>query len=121
MNLAKILHHRVLITDGGKYSKPETTFEVVELNILGENSQNIVVDDLSFTTISKTKNDYATCLDKKHIGITANDHFWGNRISYSLYSVERKSASKIKKEIQSAIDAKFGFYSNGIDLGFIKG
>ena len=118
--MKKLLHHRVEITDGGKYGSRKNIFEIVEVNVLAENNWNIVLNDRNYTVVKKEKSSYTTCINEKSIGVTANDSFWGNRITYSLYSYSRKRAGTIKKEIEEKINEKFGFYLSGVDLSIIK-
>lgn len=118
--MKKILHYRVVISDKTGLICDENEFIVENLNIIGENEINIVVDDLSFTTIKKEKHKYFTCVGKKEICLSANDSIWGNRITYSLYTFATKKASTIKKEIKEAVLAKFGFFITSLNLDCIK-
>lgn len=118
----KVKHYRVEIHDGtgiiGK-GHPESKFEVNEFNVIGENRENIVIDDRDFTTIRKQKSKYLTCLDDHSIGLNNNDTCWGSRITYSMYTYKTKRASTIKAEIEAKVQEKYGFFSKGFDLSFI--
>ncbi len=119
--MRKIKHYRVDVTDKQRAGiiGPEQKFEVKEFNVIGENDQNLVIDDLHFTTLSQKKRSYSTNLDDPSIHLYANDTVWGNRITYSLYTEKNKHASTIKKEIEAEVAKKYGFFSRGIDLSFI--
>jgi hypothetical protein len=118
----KVKKYTVEIHDGtgiiGR-GKPESIFQVKEYKIIGENEENIVIDNHEFTTIKKKKSTYSTCLDSHSIGLDNNDACWGNRISYSLYTLKSKRASTIKAEIEERIQKKYGFFAKSIDLSFI--
>jgi len=112
--------YHVELSDGTGIIKGGNVFEVNELNVLGENHRNIVVDDVDFTTIRKDKDKYYTCLDQPSICIYCNDNCWGNRVTYRLYTASTKKAATIRKEIEREIDKKIGFFRSGVDLSFIK-
>jgi hypothetical protein len=119
----KIKVYKVEITDGSGIigrGLPENTFTVEEFNVIAENKVNLVIDDISFTTLRLLKSDYMTCLDKPYISINNGDKCWGNRVSYTLYTEGRKTAKKIRAEIEAKLEMKFGFFRNGLDLSFIK-
>jgi len=111
--------HIVKISSGGILS-PENEFEIKEIEIIGENKDNLAINDHSFTTIRKEYCKYSICLDKASICLTTNDSCWGNRISYTLYSFSKKKPQTIKREIEAKIKEKFGFFLNGVDLSIIK-
>ena len=118
--MKKILHYEVEITDNTGIIKDNNKFTCTELNVIGENSLNIVVDDLHFTTVKKEKCKYSTYIGKESIYLNANDSVWGNRVTYSLFTYTKKRASKIKSEINAAIAKKYGFFISGVDLSIIK-
>lgn len=120
MEHKKIRRYYIEIADSTGIIGAKNEFVVTEFNVIGENAQNMVIDDLHFTTISKTPKDYNTSLDQKSISITVGDNVWGNRVTYSLYTFGEKKANAIKKEIEKAILKKVGFFIGGIDLSIIK-
>lgn len=119
--MKKVNYYRVEVTDpanpGVIGAKKE--FEVQEFNVIGENAKYIVIDDYCFTSLRKEKYDYDTCLDKPSISLNANDSCWGTRVTYSLYTEKTKRSATIKKEIEAAIEKKYGFFARGFDLSFI--
>jgi hypothetical protein len=119
--MKKINHYRVEVTDprNSGIIGPEKKFEAMELNVIGENEHCLAVDNAWFTTIKKKKCDWDTCLDQPSISLHANDSCWGTRVTYSLYTEKTKRASTIKKEIEAAIEKKYGFFAKGFDLAFI--
>ena len=95
-------------------------FDVTELNVIAENDRYIAVDDFRFTSIRKDGDSSLDCvLNKQSISLHANDHIWGDRISYTLYTDKVKRVSTIKKEIEAAIVKKYGFYLSSIDLSLL--
>lgn len=117
----KINYYRVEVTDpmnGGVFGN-EKKFEAVQFNVIGENERYIAIDNYNFTAIRKEKCDWDTCLDKPSICLYANDNVYGTRVSYTLFTEKVKRAATIKKEIEAAIQKKYGFFSRGFDLSFI--
>lgn len=115
-----IYHYKVRHFDGSGIIGAEKVFDVSELNVIGENEINIVVDDHSFTTVSKEKSDYRTSLETPQISINANDHIWGNGVRYDLFSFSSKKPLTIRKEIEKEIQKQLGFFTKSLNLGFIK-
>lgn len=120
--MKKIKHYRVEVTDARNPGiiGPKQEFKAIELNVVAENDRYIVINDSCFTSVSKEKSKYETCLEQTSIGLSANDSVWGNRITYSLYTTKTKRASTIKKEIEAEIAKKYGFFLGAIDLSFIS-
>jgi hypothetical protein len=120
--MKKINYYHVEVTDPSNSGiiGAKKSFEAMKLNVIGENERCLVVDNAWFTTIKKKKCDWDICLDKPGIGLHANDTVWGTRVTYSLYTKKTKRASTIKKEIEAAIEKKYGFFARGFDLSFIK-
>lgn len=117
----KINYYRVEVTDplntgiiGG-----DKKFEKQKFDVIGENDKYIAINDHRFTSLRKENSEWDTCLDKPSISLYANDKCWGTRVSYSLYTEKSKRASTIKKEIEAAIEKKYGFFARGFDLTFI--
>jgi hypothetical protein len=94
-------------------------FEAREFNVIGENERYIAIDDYAFTSIRKEKCDWDVCLEKPSIRLNANDSVYGTRVTYRLYTERTKRAATIKKEIEAAIEKKYGFFARGFDLSFI--
>lgn len=119
--MKKINHYQVEVTDPASPGiiGRDKKFEVTAFNVIGENDKYIAIDDYRFTSIRKEKSDWDTCLDKPSISLFANDSCWGTRVRYSLYTEKTKRASTIKKEIEAAIEKKYGFFARGFDLSFI--
>jgi len=119
--VSKVNYYHVEVTDpsnpGIIGAKKE--FERQEFNVIGENAKYIVVDNYAFTSLRKEKSDWDACLDKPSISLHANDSCWGTRVSYTLFTQKTKRASTIKKEIEAAIEKKYGFFARGFDLSFI--
>ena len=116
-----INHYRVEVVDpdyAGLMGR-DNTFKCSTHNVLGENDRRLVIDNFYFTSISKEKNGWDTCLDKPAISLYANDTCYGTRVTYSLYTEKAKRASTIRKEIEAAIEKKYGFFARGFDLSFI--
>lgn len=118
----KVLHYVVEISDGSGILGAENRFEVKEHRIIGENSINFVIDDLHFTTIARPGNRrYAgNTLGKPNISIRVRDDVWGSRVSYSLFTLRRKKAATIRKEIEEKMTKHLGFFLHGIDLSVVK-
>lgn len=119
--MKKINHYRVEVTDP---SNPgiigrEKKFEVMVFDVIGENNNYIAISDHRFTSIRKKNSEWDTRLNKPSISLYANDNCFGTRVSYSLYTEKSKRASTIKKEIEAAIEKKYGFFARGFDLSFI--
>lgn len=119
--MKKINYYCVEVTDplntgivGG-----DKKFEKQEFDVIGENNNYIAINDHRFTSLRKEKSEWDTCLDKPSISLHANDSCWGTRVLYSLYTEKSKRASTIKKEIEAAIEKKYGFFARGFDLSFI--
>lgn len=115
-----IRHYYVSISDHSGIIKGDNEFKVTELNVIGENSVNLVVDDIQFTTIRKSHDRYSTCLNHDRIHVNVSDSVWGSRVTYNLYTDRTKKASTIRKEIEQAIQQKVGFFTSRIDLSVIK-
>jgi hypothetical protein len=120
--MKKINYYRVEVTDplNGGILGGEKKFEMQEFKVIGENDKYIAIDNYAFTSIRKEKCDWDTCLDKPSIHLSANDSVYGTRVAYTLYTQKTKRASTIKKEIEAAIEKKYGFFARGFDLSFIK-
>jgi hypothetical protein len=117
----KINYYRVDVTsptDGGIMGA-DKKFDRQTFSVIGENNEYLAIDDHRFTSIRKKHCDWDTCLDKPSIGLHANDSVWGTRVTYSLYTEKTKRAGTIKKEIEAAIQKKYGFFARGFDLSFI--
>ena len=121
--MMKVIKYTVEIYDGSGIigrGKPLQEFKEEEFNVIAENKMNIVIDDLSFTTLRKTKCDYSTCLDVPSIGFSNNDNVWGNSIRYHLFSSSPINHKKIKTFIEKETSKRFGFFTGKLDLSFIK-
>jgi hypothetical protein len=119
--MKKINHYQVDVTDPlnpGIIGR-EQRFEVAAFDVIGENDKYIAINDYRFTSLRKAKSDWDACLDKPSISLHANNTVWGTRVTYSLYTEKTKRASTIKKEIEAAIQKKYGFFARGFDLSFI--
>lgn len=119
--MKKINYYRVEVTDplhSGILGR-EKKFEAEQFNVIGENEKYIAIDDFRFSSIRKQKADWDTCIDQPSISLYANDNVWGTRITYTLYTQKTKRAATIKKEIEAAIEKKYGFFARGFDLSFI--
>jgi hypothetical protein len=119
--MSKVNYYRVDVTDPANPGilGQSRKFEVEKFDVLGENGRYIVINNDTFTSIRKEKYDYDTCLDKPSISLFANDSCWGTRVTYTLFTMKTKRASTIKKEIEVAIEKKYGFFARGFDLSFI--
>jgi hypothetical protein len=117
----KIKHYKVEIADGsGVLRDVKNVFKCDEYNVIAENEHRLVIDDAMFTSMFKVNAKYSTCIESVEIGLMSNDSFWGNRITYSLFTIKTKQAKTIRKEIEAAIQKKYGFFMRGIDLSIIK-
>jgi hypothetical protein len=119
--MKKINHYQVEVADPANTGimGRDKKFEVKAFDVIGENDKYIAINDYGFTSIRKEKCDWDVCLDKPSISLRANDNVWGTRATYSLYTEKIKLASTIKKEIEAAIEKKYGFFARGLDLSFI--
>ncbi len=119
--MKKINYYRVEVTDPANPGilGREKKYEAVTFNVVAENDKYVAIDDRRFTSLSKEKSKYETCLDSPCISLHANDSCWGTRVSYTLYTERTKRAATIKKEIEAAIAKKYGFFTRGLDLSFI--
>jgi hypothetical protein len=122
--MAKIYLHHVDVLDGKGAIRGRSKYDVVELNVIGENERFIVIDDAYFTTIEKAgkKDEFRVypLLNIHSTSVFCNDSTWGSGVWYKLYSYERVSPSKIRADIRAAIKKKVGFFMDKIDLSFIK-
>lgn len=120
--MSKIRHYRVEVTDKTRPGilGPEQKFCVSEFSVIAENDRYVCIDDSRFTSLSKERRSYDTCLNQVAIHLYENDSVWGNRITYSLYTDKVKRAATIKKEIEAEIAKKYGFFLGKIDLSFIN-
>ena len=119
--MSKIHHYRVEVTDPanpGILGK-ERSFKAEMLSVVAENAKYLVLDNDHFTRVRKEKYDYDTCLNKPEISLHANDSVWGNRVTYTLYATKDKRRSTIRREIEAAIERKYGFFVRGFNLSFI--
>lgn len=116
-----IKHYTVkIVTKTGMCEKEiKNDFDIVDVELLGENETRYVLNDEHFTVIKKGECPYSTCVDKQSIGSDVNNDFWGTRITYSLYTFKAKRSLTIKKEIADYIEHRYGGFAN-IDLDFIK-
>jgi hypothetical protein len=120
--MKKINHYKVEVTDPANPGiiGRDKKFEVTAYDVIGENDKYIAINDYRFTSLRKEKSDWDACLDKPSISLHANETVWGTRVTYSLYTEKTKRASTIKKEIEAAIEKKYGFFARGFDLSFIN-
>ena len=120
--MKKINHYQVEVADPANpgIMGRDKKFEVTAYDVIGENDEYVAINDYGFTSIRKKKCDWGVCLDKPSISLRANDNVWGTRATYSLYTEKIKLASTIKKEIEAAIEKKYGFFARGFDLSFIN-
>jgi hypothetical protein len=119
--MKKINHYQVEVTDPADTGiiGSAKKFEVKAFNVIAENDSYIAIDDPYFTSISKDKSFWDSHIDKPSISLYAKDTCWGTRVRYSLYTAKTKRADTIKKEIEAAINQKYGFFAKGFDLSFI--
>ena len=119
--MKKINHYKVEVTDPANPGIiwRDKKIEVTAYDVIGENDKYIAINDYRFTSLRKEKSDWDACLDKPSISLHANETVWGTRVMYSLYTEKTKRASTIKKEIEAAIEKKYGFFARGFDLSFI--
>ncbi len=104
----------------GGIIRNEKVFKRSELDVIGENPHALVVDDIFFTTIRKSKKDeFYTCLNRPSISVFASDRVWGSGVTYRMYSIHKVRAETIRAQIKAAIEKKIGILSQGIDLRFI--
>lgn len=117
-----IHHYYVEISDSSGIMGHKNEFKSEDIEIIGENDRYLVINDRTFTTIDKQASKYCVGqpLGRECIGISANDSVWGNRITYSLYTFERKKAATIRKKIEKEISSRFGFFASGVDLSIIQ-
>ena len=108
-----------------KYSSDVDKFEVKEVEVLGENEDYLVLNDHFFTKLQKSKKGYAihSVLGKESINIRDGSGLCGDVLGrgvfYVLYSYSKKRPGTIKKEIEKAIQDKYGWMTS-IDLSVIK-
>lgn len=115
-----INHYVVEISDGKGILDAKNEFRVDQHHVIAENDEYLVVDDRRFTTLKKGDSDYEACMDKPSISTAANDSCWGNRIWYSLYTERTVKAATIRKEIEKAVQKKYGFFIGSLNLDIVK-
>lgn len=121
-----IIHYKVEISDStGKIDKNVSEFKRRIYRTIGENERYLCINDEYFSTICKMQppNDGFKLyphLDDASLSIYAADRFWGNRITYSLYSTIEVPASVIRAAIKKAVKKTLGMFLDGVDLSFIK-
>lgn len=104
-----IYKHEVKIhKERSKWDNTQDSFDITEVEILGENENYIVLNDFVFSKI-----------DKKKDGILypslgyASIHFksmWGGKgIFYTLYAREKKQTRTIEKQIRDKIKKECGW------------
>lgn len=117
--MTTINHYKVEISDASGIIVPCNEFKLTKLNVIGENDEYLAVDDIYFTTLSRSKNYLHPQLDKPAIHTYTGDNCWGNRITYTLYTSKAKRASTIRREIEAHVKAKYGFLASRLDLSII--
>ncbi len=115
-------HYTLTITDRRGIIKDDRPLTCTPLPILAENDEYLVLDNRRYDTIAKKYREYCAyaMLDRPTIGLYTNDSVWGNRVDYSLYTSKTKRPATIRKEIEAAIQKKFGFFLHGINLDTIE-
>ena len=117
--MTTINHYRVEISDSSGIIDRRNEFKLTKVNVLAENDNYLVIDDHSFTTLSRNKNYVHPQLDKPSIHSYTGDNCWGNRITYTLYTAKTKRASTIRGEIEAHVKEKYGFFASRMDLSII--
>lgn len=115
-----VRHYQVEISDSYGVLKNRNEFSVKEINVLAENERYVVLDNSSFTVLSREKDYCNSQIEKPRIDLDANDSVWGNRIYYSLYTLGTVRASTIKKQIEKEVAKKFGFFMRGLNLDIVS-
>lgn len=119
MNIIYKYEVRLPINKGTYFN--ENIFKKEELKIAFENEHFIVLDEINPTKVTKSK-DWEVCYDrlgKEKIEINLRPStYWGNGITYLLYSTTKVRPTTIKKKIQARIDKELGNLTS-IDLSII--
>ena len=116
----KIKKYEVISLDGRGLLSDKNGFAISEVEIIGENDQRIVLKDQMFTRLEKKKCSCFESIGEPSISIHTNDTCFGSGVRYCLYTFKNKKAATIKKEIESKIQTRFGYFLQGIDLSMIK-
>lgn len=116
----KIRNYEFVSLDGKGLLREENGFTISEVEVLGQNAQRIVLKNEMFTCLERKKSVCFDAIDIPNIRLFFNDNCWGSGVKYYLYTFKHKSAATIKKEIESQIQEKLGYFMHGIDLSMIK-
>jgi hypothetical protein len=118
-----IYHYEVEVMDGSGVLSAEKRFDVIKLNVVGENDEYLAVDNRHFSTIQKKleRGDHPIydVLGRCSISIYNADNCWGNRIWLSLFVESPVTSKFIKRAIEKEIEKRFGYFTGKVDLSFI--
>lgn len=105
---------------GTIYSSQEEGVFIKELEILGINSCNLVLNDEWFTTFplkNESRKSWETYLDGISVRIYTNESFVANGVFITLHSTKKPSKKLLDKMVATActeIDKKYGFLFGGV-------
>ncbi len=108
----------IIVKVGIIRGKVGSTYNVEDVDILGENEKRYCINNLQFTSIEKIKSKYSLSIGMPVIYSNVNDSCFGTRISYSLYTLNKKRKSTIKREIAKYIEDKYSAFMD-INLSFL--
>ena len=115
----KIKKYEVISLDGHGLLTQKNGFTVSEVEVIGENEHRMVLKDEMFTRLEKKKSVCFESIDNPSIRLFTADRCWGSGVMYCLYTFKNKKAATIKKEIESKISSKYGYFLSGVDLSMI--
>lgn len=107
-----------------KFSFEEDKFEQKQVEVLAENDEYVCLNDRHFTTLRKAGDTVAySVVGKESIRIEDGSGYFGRAMTkgifYTLYSYSKKRPSTIRKEIEEALEKKYGWMVDA-DLSIIK-
>jgi hypothetical protein len=89
--------------------RQESSFEKTRLKVLDRKDGFFVVNDDRFSTLTEDKKCRVyPSLDNASIHFYLNDRCFGTQASYTLFTRVGKRKETIQKEIQSAVNEKYG-------------
>lgn len=112
----KIYQYLYLFKDGSGKSAREVVFTSEVYDVIGVNEQLLVLNDKNFTTVAHGDKWSSFCrVNVCDIYTEDGDDWWGNSLTYKIYSSTKLSAEYIKDEINEFIENKKEFLSS-VDL-----
>lgn len=114
-------HVDIVLKTGALELELKNDYKFERVQVLGENNSMMCLDNDRFTHVHHSKNNKVfTCLGLPSIFSHVNSDMWGTRLTYDLYTDNRKRKATIAREIREHLTEKYGGFAT-IDLGFLEG